>query len=83
MLTNDIVNFEQLAPGCAATKADKKLEISDLGRRFFVQCTTYGVKTKALISCAVTAQLICIFVFSGMQIIGFLVQQLICHSMTF
>ena len=38
------------------------LEISDLGSR--QDCCIYLAKTKALISCMVTAQLICIFVFA-------------------
>ena len=38
-----------------------KLEISDLGRR---DCTICLTKTKALISFAVTAKLICVFVFA-------------------
>ena len=32
--------------------------------RFSKKRTTYGVKIKVLISCAVTAQLICVFVFA-------------------
>ena len=47
---------------CTVTEEGKKLEISDLGRRgFFSICVA---KTKAQISCAVTAQLIRTFVFS-------------------
>ena len=34
-------------------------------------------KTKALISCSVTAQLICVSLFLHIQIIGFLTQRLI------
>ena len=30
-------------------------------------CSTYVVKTKALISCAVTAKLICVFVFASIN----------------
>ena len=40
-----------------------KLGISDLRRREFAQFVTVA-KTKAQISCAVTAQLICVFVFA-------------------
>ena len=36
--------------------------MSDLGRRGV--CTIYVAKTKALMSCVVTAQLICAFVFA-------------------
>ena len=46
-------------PGCTATEDGLRLEISDLGRNILV------AKTKALISCAVTAQLICVFVFAN------------------
>ena len=44
-------------PGCTTTEDAERLEISDLGSRGIA-------KTKALISCAVTAQLICVFVFA-------------------
>ena len=44
--------------GCTATGNGYRLEISDLGSTFYV------VKETALISCAVTAQLICTFCFS-------------------
>ena len=36
----------------------------DFGFRKKRDCTIYVAKTKALISCAVTAQLICVFVFA-------------------
>ena len=39
-------------------------------------CTVYVAKTKALISCAVTAQLICAFIFAYVKS-GFLVTRLI------
>ena len=42
-------------PGCIATEDVWMLEISDL------ESTTYLAKTKALISCTVTVQLICTF----------------------
>ena len=42
-----------------------------------MDCTIHVAKTKALISCAVTAQLICVFfVFSHMQKAGFLMTRL-------
>ena len=40
------------------------LEPGNFGFRKKGDCTIYVVKTKALISCAVTAQLICVFVFA-------------------
>ena len=40
------------------------LEASNFGFRKRRDCTIYVEKTKALISCAVTAQLICVFVFA-------------------
>ena len=43
--------------GCTSTEDGKMLEISDAG-------TSYEAKTKALISFAVTAKLICVFVFA-------------------
>ena len=46
---------------CTATKDGKRLEFLDFGSR---DCTIYEVKTMALISCAVTAHLISIFVFA-------------------
>ena len=39
-------------------------------------CTIYVAKKKVLISCAVTAQLICSFVFRIIQEFGFLMMQL-------
>ena len=46
-------------------KMVKRLEISDLGSRGIVVCTSiYIVKTNALISCTVTMHLICPFVFA-------------------
>ena len=47
---------------CAHIEDSQKLEISDLGIRGIF--TIRVAKTKALISCAVTAQLICAFVFA-------------------
>ena len=50
-------------PGCTATEDCKRLKISDLesSKR---DCTIPVAKTKALISCAVTAQPICVLVFA-------------------
>ena len=48
-------------PGCTTTEDGLRLEISDLGRR---DCTIIVAKTEALISFAVTAKLICVFVFA-------------------
>ena len=48
-------------PECAITDDGYRLEISDLGSRGIV--LTIG-KTKALIRFAVTAKLICVFVFA-------------------
>ena len=52
--------------GCTATEDGWRLEISDLGRREIVLSDTIIsiAKTKALISFAVTAKLICVFVFA-------------------
>ena len=50
----------------AATEDGYKLEISDLRRRGVV--LSVQQKTKVLISCAVTAQLICSFVFAYAKI---------------
>ena len=47
----------QHKPGCTTTENSKRLEFSDLGSRGVVLCIV--AKTKALISCVVTAQLIC------------------------
>ena len=52
------------------------------GLNFWIQevnglyCSIYAVKTKALISCAITAQLICTF-FSHIEKVDFLMTQLI------
>ena len=50
-------------PGCTATEDGYRLEVSDVGSRGIVY-SIHIAKTKALISCAVTAQLICVFVFA-------------------
>ena len=50
-------------PGCTATEDGLRLEISDLGRKG-IDCTIHVAKTKELISFAVTAKLICVFVFA-------------------
>ena len=50
-------------PGCAVTEDGQRLEILYLGSRGIV-LASYVVKTKALISFAVTAQLISAFVFA-------------------
>ena len=49
-------------PGCVVTEDGLRLEISDLGSSR--DCSICVAKTKALISGAVTAQLICVFVFA-------------------
>ena len=50
---------------CTVTKDGYKLAILDISRRDQKRnCTIRLVKIKALISCAVTAQLICVFVFA-------------------
>ena len=51
-------------PGCKATEDGYRLDILDQDGRGIVL-------TKALISCAVTAQLICVFVFSHILKSGF------------
>ena len=48
--------------GCTSTEYGQRLEISDLGSRGSV--AIYVVKTKVFISCTVTGQLICTFVFA-------------------
>ena len=48
----------QYKPGCTATEDGYMLEISNLESRGIV------LSVYALISCAVTAQLICVFVFA-------------------
>ena len=55
VLVSDLVRHR---PGCTATEDCQRLEISYLG------CTIRVTKTKALISFAVTAKLICLFVFA-------------------
>ena len=50
-------------PGCTATEDGQRLEISDLGS-YERDCTIYVAKSKALISFAVTAKVICVFVFA-------------------
>ena len=54
-------------PGCTATDNGQRLEISDLGSRV-TESTIYIAKTKVLISCAVTVQLICTFVLAKKQV---------------
>ena len=49
-------------PGCRATQDGQRLEISYIERRGIY--TIYLVKTKALISFAVTAKLVCVLVFA-------------------
>ena len=44
------------------------LESWNFGFRKYRDCSIYVAKTKALISCAVTAQLICVFVFAYAKI---------------
>ena len=51
-------------PGATATEDGQGLEISDLGSRGVVLSIRIA-KTKALISCTVTAQLNCVFVFAN------------------
>ena len=48
-------------PGCAMIEDGLRLEISDLGSKGIVLSV---LRKKVLISCAVTAQLICILVFA-------------------
>ena len=50
-------------PGCAVIEDGLRLEISDLRRRG-IHCTIRVAKTKALISFAVTAKLVCVFIFA-------------------
>ena len=59
-------------PGCTITEDSKRLEFLDL-----VICTISVAKSKALISFAVTAKLICAFVFH-MQIVGVPMRRLKC-----
>ena len=55
-----------------------KLEVGYFGCRKKMNYIIRVAKTKALISCAVTAELICAL-FSHMQVVGFLVRRLILH----
>ena len=57
-----------------------RLEACNFGFKKKMDYTICVAKTKTLISCAVSAQLICVFVclFSHMQIVGFLMQGLNC-----
>ena len=50
-------------PDCTIIEDGKRLVISDLGIRGIVR-TIHVAKTKTLISFAVTAKLICVFVFA-------------------
>ena len=52
----------------------------NFGFRKWRNCTIYEAKTKVLINCAVTAQLICVFVFAYAQL-GFIIARLICKYM--
>ena len=58
------------------------LETCKFGFRKKRDCTIYVAKTKALISCAVTAQLVCAFVFAYAKS-GFLMTWLIYKSWFF
>ena len=60
VLVSDLVRNKQ---GCTALEDGKRLEISDFESRGIV-LSIYVAKTKALISFAVTAKLICVFVFA-------------------
>ena len=51
-------------PGCRHTEDGKRLEILYLGSTCRGFVSSYVAKTKALISFAVTAKLICFFVFA-------------------
>ena len=59
VLVADLVRHK---PGCTALEDCQRLEISDFESRGIV--LYYVAKTKALISFAVTAKLICVFVFA-------------------
>ena len=50
--------------GVSDTNRSVQLEASNFGLRKKRDCTIYVAKTKALISFAVTAKLICVFVFA-------------------
>ena len=54
------------------------LEARNFGFRKLRDCTIYVAKTKTLISFAVTAKLICVFLFAYMQKAGFLTPRLNC-----
>ena len=60
VLVSDLV---QNKPGCTALEDGWRLEISDFESRGIV-LSIYVAKTMALISFAVTAKLICVFVFA-------------------
>ena len=49
-------------PGCTTIEDGERLEISAFRKKR--DCTIHVAKTKALISFAVTAKLICVFVFA-------------------
>ena len=67
-LTIWVFDLVRHKPGCTALENSFKLEVSDLDRKDIglpmQRWTTYAAKTKAQISCAVTAQLICTFAFA-------------------
>ena len=63
-------------PGCTVTEKSKRIEMSDLGSSGIVLSMQRNKKT--LIGFAVTAKLICVFVFAyTMQKSGFLIMRLI------
>ena len=58
-----VVDQVRHKPHCKSTEGGEKLEILDLEKKD--TCSSiYVAKTKAQISCAVSAQLICTFVFA-------------------
>ena len=63
------------------TEDDQRPKIFDLEK---MNCTIRVEKTKTLISFAVTAKLICAFVFAYIQIVGFLMRRLnyFCYTLT-
>ena len=67
-------------PGCAVTADGQGLEISDLESGGIV-VSVYIAKTKALISFAVTAKLICGVLVFVIQKAGFLTKRLKCSSL--
>ena len=77
--TNDL-GSEQVRhkPACTVTEADLMFEISEFKKKR--DCTIRVVKTKALISFAVTAKLICSFVFAQ-AFCWFFMQWLKCVKM--